>query len=172
MAEQEKQGDIGKSLAERDRRVSVAAYNAEAVKGENDSKAQMALTNALLAEKEAEAALKTDPRSQQVRDLLDQISAQKRRWAKSSTYSLGLWATWLFFSYKPYQEGWQPFLRCFLIIRQLFYLQTIEATILANVFLLSGNCFIYKLLRQPVDFVWLRSTISEGRTLISRPYRR
>lgn len=56
VAEQEKQGDIGKSLAERDRRVSVASYNAEAVKGENDSKAQMALTNAVLAEKEAEAA--------------------------------------------------------------------------------------------------------------------
>ena len=56
VAEQEKQGDIGKSLAERDRRVSVASYNAEAVKGENDSRAQIALTNAILAEKEAEAA--------------------------------------------------------------------------------------------------------------------
>ncbi|MDB6081757.1 MAG: band 7 protein [Chlamydiia bacterium] len=55
VAEQEKQGDIGKSLAERDRRISVASYNAEAVKGENDSKAQVALTNANLAEKEAEA---------------------------------------------------------------------------------------------------------------------
>ncbi len=56
VAEQEKLGDIGKSFAERDRRVSVASYNAEAVKGENDSKAQIALTNALLAEKEAEAS--------------------------------------------------------------------------------------------------------------------
>ncbi len=56
VAEQEKQGDIGKALAERDRRVSVASFNAEAVKGENDSKAQIALTNAILAEKEAEAA--------------------------------------------------------------------------------------------------------------------
>src|SRR5579863_684568 len=55
VAEQEKQGDIGKALAEKDRRVSVASFNAEAVKGENDSKAQIALTNALLAEKEAEA---------------------------------------------------------------------------------------------------------------------
>lgn len=55
VAEQEKQGDIGKALAEKDRRVSVASYNAEAVKGENDSKAQIALTNAMLAEKEAEA---------------------------------------------------------------------------------------------------------------------
>lgn len=56
VAEQEKQGDIGKSLAERDRRVFVASYNAEAVKGENDSKAQVALTNATLAEREAEAS--------------------------------------------------------------------------------------------------------------------
>jgi len=55
VAEQEKLGDIGKSLAERDRRVSVASYNAEAVRGENDSRAHIALTNALFAEKEAEA---------------------------------------------------------------------------------------------------------------------
>lgn len=56
VAEQEKQGDIGKALAEKDRRVSVAAFNAEAVQGENDSKANIALTNAIFAEKEAEAA--------------------------------------------------------------------------------------------------------------------
>ncbi len=56
VAEQEKQGDIGKALAERDRRVSVASFNAEAVKGENDSRAQIALTNAILAEREAEAS--------------------------------------------------------------------------------------------------------------------
>lgn len=56
VAEQEKQGDIGKALAEKDRRVSVASYNAQAVKGENESKAQVALTNAMLAEKEAEAS--------------------------------------------------------------------------------------------------------------------
>lgn len=56
IAEQEKQGEIGKALAERDRRVSVAAFDAAAVQGENDSKAQIALTNAILAEKEAEAS--------------------------------------------------------------------------------------------------------------------
>ncbi len=56
VAEQEKQGDIGKALAERDRRISVAAFHAEAVLGENDSKAHIALTNATLAEKEAEGA--------------------------------------------------------------------------------------------------------------------
>jgi len=56
VAEQEKQGDIGKALAERDRRVSVASFNADAVKGENDSRAHIAIANATLAEKEAEAA--------------------------------------------------------------------------------------------------------------------
>jgi flotillin len=56
VAEQEKQGDIGQALAERDRRVSVAQFHAEAIRGENDSKAHIATTNATLAEKEAEAA--------------------------------------------------------------------------------------------------------------------
>ncbi len=65
VAEQEKQGDIGKALAERDRRVSVASYNAEAVKGENDSKAQIAITNATLAEKQAEASQRSEVAKQQ-----------------------------------------------------------------------------------------------------------
>lgn len=60
VAEQEKQGDIGKALAERDRRVSVASYNAEAVKGENDSQAHIAMTNAILAEKVAEASQRSE----------------------------------------------------------------------------------------------------------------
>ncbi len=55
VAEQEKQGDIGKALAEKERRISVASYDAEAMKGENESRAQVALTNAMLAEKEAQA---------------------------------------------------------------------------------------------------------------------
>ena len=60
VAEQEKQGDIGKSLAEKDRRVSVATYQADAIKGENESKAQIAVTNAALAEKEAEASRRSE----------------------------------------------------------------------------------------------------------------
>ena len=74
VAEQEKQGDIGKSLAEKDRRVSVASYNADAVKGENDSKALVASTNALLAEKEAEAARRSEVAKQQA-----QAEIQKAR---------------------------------------------------------------------------------------------
>ncbi len=75
VAEQEKQGDIGKSLAERDRRVSVASYNAEAVKGENDSKAQMALTNAVLAEKEAEAAQRSQVAKQNAEAMIQKARA-------------------------------------------------------------------------------------------------
>lgn len=64
IAEQEKQGDIGKSLAEKDRRVSVASFNAQAVQGENDAKAHIALTNATLAEKEAEATRRSQVAAQ------------------------------------------------------------------------------------------------------------
>lgn len=65
VAEQEKQGDIGKALAEKDRRVSVATYQAEAIKGENESKAHIATTNAVLAEKEAEAKRRSQVAQQQ-----------------------------------------------------------------------------------------------------------
>lgn len=75
VAEQEKQGDIGKSLAERDRRVSVASYNADAIKGENESKAQMALTNAVLAEKEAEAAQRSQIAKQNAEAMIQKARA-------------------------------------------------------------------------------------------------
>ena len=55
VAEQEKLGDIGKALAEKERRIQVATYLAQAVEGENRAKALMAQHNAELAEKEAEA---------------------------------------------------------------------------------------------------------------------
>lgn len=74
VAEQEKEGDIGKALAEKARRVSVASYNADAVKGENDSRAQIALTNALLAEKEAEAAQRS-----QVAKQMAEVEIQRAR---------------------------------------------------------------------------------------------
>lgn len=74
VSEQEKQGEIGKALAERDRRVSVASFNAEAVLGENHSKAQIALTNATLAEKEAEASRRSQVAKQQA-----EVEIQKAR---------------------------------------------------------------------------------------------
>jgi flotillin len=55
VAEQEKLGDIGKSMAEKERRIRVAAYNAEAVQGENQAKASIAQVNAQLIEQEAQA---------------------------------------------------------------------------------------------------------------------
>lgn len=75
VAEQEKQGDIGKALAERDRRVFVASYNAEAIKGENDSKAHMALTNAMLAEKEAEATQRSQVAKQNAEAMIQKARA-------------------------------------------------------------------------------------------------
>jgi flotillin len=56
VAEQEKQGEIGRATAEKEKRIGVAFLNAEAVKGENESKATVALANAVLAEKEAGAS--------------------------------------------------------------------------------------------------------------------
>lgn len=53
VAEQDKKGNIGKSLADKDRRIGVAAYNAEAVRGEYESEAAIAQANADLAEKQA-----------------------------------------------------------------------------------------------------------------------
>lgn len=55
VANQEKSGDIGKSEAEKERRVQVATYNADAVQGENEAKAKIANVNAQLFEQEAEA---------------------------------------------------------------------------------------------------------------------
>ena len=55
VAEQEKQGEIGKSQADRDKRIRVSTFQAEAVKGENEAEASIALSKATLAEREAEA---------------------------------------------------------------------------------------------------------------------
>ena len=55
VANQEKSGEIGKSEAEKERRVQVATYNADAVQGENEAKAKIAMVNAQLLEQEAQA---------------------------------------------------------------------------------------------------------------------
>ncbi len=51
----EKEGEIGKAEAEKERRIQVTSLQAAATEGENIAKAQVALTNSILAEKEAEA---------------------------------------------------------------------------------------------------------------------
>ena len=56
VANQEKSGEIGKAEAEKERRIQVATYNAEAVQGENEAKAKIANVNAKLFQQEAEAS--------------------------------------------------------------------------------------------------------------------
>lgn len=65
VAEQEKQGEVGKASQERDCRILVASYNADAVRGENESRAEIATTDALLAEKEADAKRRSQIAMQQ-----------------------------------------------------------------------------------------------------------
>ncbi len=55
VAEQEKLGEIGRAMAEKERRIQVAVYHAQAVEGENESQAQIANFNAQLVEQEAAA---------------------------------------------------------------------------------------------------------------------
>jgi flotillin len=55
VAEKERDGAIGEANARRDQRISVASADSEAIKGENESKAQVAMSNAIRREREAEA---------------------------------------------------------------------------------------------------------------------
>jgi len=55
VAEQQKKGAIGEASAQREQRIQVAEFNAQAVEGENKSQANIASYNADLGEKEAEA---------------------------------------------------------------------------------------------------------------------
>ena len=74
VAEQEKLGAVGQALAEKEQRISVATYQAQAVEGENKSKAMIALHNADLAEKEAEAK-----QSSQIAEQKAQAEIQKAK---------------------------------------------------------------------------------------------
>lgn len=58
VAEADKEGSIGQANAVREQRVNVAVAEAEAIKGENTAKAQIADAQAILREKEAEALKK------------------------------------------------------------------------------------------------------------------
>ncbi len=55
VAEKNRDGSIGEASALKDQRISVADSNALAIAGENESKAQIALSDAIRREKEAEA---------------------------------------------------------------------------------------------------------------------
>lgn len=55
VAEKNRDGSIGEAIAVKDQRISVAESNAAAIEGENQSKAQIAMSDATRREKEAEA---------------------------------------------------------------------------------------------------------------------
>ena len=55
VAEKDRDGEIGQANAQRDPRIQVAAANALAIKGENESKIEVAQSEALRREKEAES---------------------------------------------------------------------------------------------------------------------
>lgn len=55
VAEKERDGSIGESQANMTERIEVSKANSQAIKGENDSKIEIAMSNANLREKEAEA---------------------------------------------------------------------------------------------------------------------
>jgi flotillin len=55
VAEADKIGSIGEAQAKKDQRVNVSIADSEAIKGENEAKAQIAEAQAILREKEAEA---------------------------------------------------------------------------------------------------------------------
>ncbi len=55
VAEKTRDGSIGEAIAMKDQRISVAESNAAAIAGENESKAQIAMSDAVRREKEAEA---------------------------------------------------------------------------------------------------------------------
>jgi flotillin len=75
VAEQEKLGEIGAADADRERRIKVAAYNAQAVGGENRSKADVAAYNAELAEREASAQQKAEVAQQNARTEIQRATA-------------------------------------------------------------------------------------------------
>ncbi len=55
VAQADREGAIGAANAERDQRISVSHADSEAIKGENEAKVQVAESNAMLREREAEA---------------------------------------------------------------------------------------------------------------------
>lgn len=55
VAEKDRDGEIGQANAQRDQRIQVAAANALAIKGENESKIEVAQSEALRREKQAES---------------------------------------------------------------------------------------------------------------------
>ena len=80
VAEQDKIGEIGKAEAVRETRVRTAEANAQAVKGENEAKVEIANSEAYRREKEAEAARKANAaeKVQQAKALEEAYAAEQQ----------------------------------------------------------------------------------------------
>ena len=80
VAEKNRDGAIGEADAKKVQRVRVAHSDAEAIQGENDAKSQIALSNAALREKEAEAKRieVTAEKTQQAKALEDSYEAERK----------------------------------------------------------------------------------------------
>ena len=76
VAEAERRGESGKADAEKERRIQVATYNAQAVEGENTAQARIAYFNAELAQKNAEADMHAEVAEQNARAQIQQAKAQ------------------------------------------------------------------------------------------------
>ena len=80
VAEKERDGSIGEANAQKDQRINVAAANSVAIQGENEAQSQIAMSNAELREKQAEA-LKiaiTAEKIQAAKALEESYSAEKQ----------------------------------------------------------------------------------------------
>ena len=80
VAEQDKIGEIGKAEAVRETRIRTADANAQAVKGENEAKVEIANSEAFRREKEAEAARKANAaeKVQQAKALEEAYAAEQQ----------------------------------------------------------------------------------------------
>ncbi len=79
VAEADREGAIGSANAERDQRISVSIANSEAIKGENESKVQIAESEAVRREREAESLKRAiaAEKIQEAKALEEAYSAQK-----------------------------------------------------------------------------------------------
>ena len=84
----DKAGAIGSANAERDQRVSVSLANSEAIKGENEAHVQIAESNALRREREAESLRRATAaeKIQSAKALEESYSAQREAEVQRATY--------------------------------------------------------------------------------------
>ena len=84
----DKSGAIGSASAERDQRISVSLANSEAIKGENEAKVQIAESNAILREREAESLRRATAaeKIQSAKALEESYAAQREAEVQRATY--------------------------------------------------------------------------------------